>query len=224
MKKTLFIIALLSIAIPALADPTDVKSIDFSKPYAMIVPGRPAPGGAAALTCNTTTAHWSADRVENTVKRFGYSTDEYANGQASFQPDATHSICRVGFLLTSTGTVSGKYFRVRIFTHVWSSGWDIDLVASSSSIVQGVNGWSNTEVNFDFSTPYEINSSTSYAIMIMPTDAAGDNIAADSTNYVSVSEDGNEAGLSGQGWQYTSAYASYNNWVGNTNIKIYVMQ
>jgi hypothetical protein len=46
MKKLLFILAILSIAVPALA----VEPIDFTKQYAMIVSGRPAPGGGSGLS------------------------------------------------------------------------------------------------------------------------------------------------------------------------------
>jgi hypothetical protein len=74
MKKILFIIALLSFAVPALA----VDPIDFSKPLAMIVSGRPAPGGAAA-GCGGGTSYLLCENFDGS--------------SACYSGDATYNIC-----------------------------------------------------------------------------------------------------------------------------------
>lgn len=72
MKKLLFILAILSIAVPALA----VEPIDFSKPLAMIVSGRPAPGGAASAGAALVTNSIASSTANSTAisRAFGTST------------------------------------------------------------------------------------------------------------------------------------------------------
>jgi len=89
----------------------------------------------------------------------------------TYNEGTARAICSVSAVLSyKAGDITGKSFHAALFS---KSGNDLNVELATSDPISGNNSWSTTTVDFPFSTPYELASSTDYAIVIY-VDAATD--------------------------------------------------
>lgn len=107
----------------------------------------------------------------------GHNSVVHYIGLSGFQETTSRILGKVTWKITkTTGSISAISYRCR----VWSlSGTALNTALATSDAVLGDNGWSQTSVDFIFSTPYTLASGTTYAITL---DAGG----IDASNYISV--------------------------------------
>lgn len=147
----------------------------------------------AAATC-TTIQDQNSSVVTGSLGA-GSDVSAYYTGQQDYDPGATFTGCKISAVLSASGTISGK----TIVMKVWSqTGTALNAVLYTSASVTGNNSWSQTVVDFDFSsTPISWSNGTLYSITI---DFGG----TDASNYVPMHYTAS-GGLTGVSAIWTSA-------------------
>lgn len=126
-------------------------------------------GGSPAIWLTNSAATTSGFGV-------GYDNSYYYFGQQSI-PGANTNVTKVTWKLSKAGTISGAFTYVcKIFT---MSGTDLGTLTGTSETVSGDDAWSETLVDFTFSSPVALSSGTDYAFVIQRTDGG-----VSSSNYV----------------------------------------
>lgn len=116
----------------------------------------------------------------------GGSTVNSSNGNFTYYAghtlynDSGNKIGRISVRLTAVGTITGKTFVAKIWTT--NGGQDCVSTVATSDDVTGSNAWSDTLVDFTFSTPFTNSAATNYNITF-----AEKSGTADSSNYITVS-------------------------------------
>lgn len=142
---------------------------------------------AGAAACNTIQDQNSA-AVTGSLGA-GSDPTAYYTGHQDYDPGATYTGCKISAVLSANGTISGKTLTMKVWTQ---SGTALGSILSTSASLAGTNSWSQTVVNFDFSSsPINWTNGSLYSITI---DFAG----TDAANYVPMhyTASGNLVGVS----------------------------
>ena len=118
-------------------------------------------GQSSSLSCQSYVS------AAGTVNSYGVCETPYVYyaGQAQWSPaSGTVSICKVSFTLSlGLGSVTGYTY----YAKIWSmDGTSLDTVLGTSTGVKGSNAWSDTDVEFTFSSPVSCSAGTDYAITV----------------------------------------------------------
>lgn len=111
------------------------------------------------------------------------TTSAYYAGQGQWSPaSGTVSICQVSMTLTkAAGSVTGYTY----YAKIWSmSGTSLDTVLGTSAGITGSDEWSDTNVDFTFTSSVSCTAGTDYAITV------DHGAVADGVNYILVNRTG----------------------------------
>lgn len=136
-------------------------------------------GQSSSLSCQ---AYVSAT---GTTDQYGVSRTSatYYAGQGQWSPaSGTVSVCQVSFtLVLAAGSVTGYTY----YAKIWSmDGTSLDTVLGTSTGVTGSDAWSDTDVEFTFSSPVSCSAGTDYAITLDHGETE------DGTNYIKINRNG----------------------------------
>lgn len=104
---------------------------------------------------------------------FGASVNNPYAGLYAFN-DVARTIGKVTVVLNSVGTITGKTLNLRIYST--NGSYDLVSVVGTSDNVTG-GSWSNTSVDFVFSTPCSLSASTNYCFAVDLNGTDGSNYA-----------------------------------------------
>jgi hypothetical protein len=129
----------------------------------------------ASVTNNSTqgslTVHAENTSSITTQESCGTSTRTMP-GHMAYDPGANISLRRFTATLTKVGSVSGINYRAEVYT--WTDPTLGTLLGTSSSVA-GSDSWSDTEVDFDFSSGVSLSSGSGYCIVVRRADELTDN-------------------------------------------------
>lgn len=103
------------------------------------------------------------------------STNHFYAGHYGFSDASSHSWTEIIVPLTSSGDLTGKTLRIRVWTNLTDN---LLTEVGTSDGVAGGAVWTHTEVSFPFSTPFAQAASTTYHITLDTGATDGSNFAA----------------------------------------------
>jgi len=132
-------------------------------------------GGTAGITLTGTVLMTSTNSAAVTLlessitsgggaHQFGSAAAKYYAANAHWTNASPRTVKKVVFRLNKiAGTIVGKNYTARIWT---MTGDDLTTEVGTSDAVAGSDGWSNTDVEFTFSTPVSLSAATEYAFTV----------------------------------------------------------
>jgi len=127
------------------------------------IAGVPVSGGGD--TCNTL-IYGNLEGANNYNCDICDHTNTYFVGQTYVNFDAEKTICKLSFSMTrEAGDISGKTYYA-VIAPLNGTSMDVENIIATSSGVTGSNSWSETAVDFIFSSGVTLSKSTEYVTAI----------------------------------------------------------
>lgn len=128
----------------------------------------------------------------------GNDAGNYYNGQRSYTVASEIQVCKISVTLTGHGTITGNTYTCEVWVYNTSSPFDLQ---SQVGVSDGVSGaaWTQTVVDFTFSTPVTLSPGTTYAIVWTK------NSAPDSSNKLQLHMTSNTAEITGVNSHWNSS-------------------
>lgn len=179
--------------------------------------------GSGTSATGTTCTVYESQTVHSNHTHIGELSDAWYVGEVYVAP-ANIDVCKLVFLLDlSAGSpeTQGYSYVAEIYT---LSGQSLDISQGTSSPVAADDDWSDTEVQFDFSSSVPLTATVKYGVIVRRSEGS-----ADASNYISTSyTETDESPLDAAAEDFKiwkddkTRYAAFNGW--DIYLRVYTEQ